>query len=122
MIVTIQKAVELTGKSRSTITRYISTGKLSRSDLGLDTSELLRVFGPFKSEHDTPRPTQLTDSVTTHAPEREAWLMQQIESLQRQLVEQKTEYLERERRLMALLEHQSGIADAPKKSWFDRFK
>ncbi len=122
MIVSIQKAVELTGKSRSTITRYIAKGKLSRDELGLDTSELLRVFGAFKQPSDISNNTSLPESVTTHAQDREVWLMNQVESLQRQLVEQKAEYLEREKRLMALLEHQSGVADASKKSWFDRFK
>jgi hypothetical protein len=45
MYVTIQQATKLTGKSRATITRHISTGKLSRTDKGIDTAELIRVYG-----------------------------------------------------------------------------
>lgn len=119
MIVTIQKACELTGKSRSTINRYISTGKLSRRENGIDTSELIRVFGSLKSATDTPKANHETDSVT----HREQWLMNQVESLQKQLNELKVESLEREKRLLSLLEHQVGVSPEPKKSsWFDRFR
>lgn len=45
MYVTIQQATKLTGKSRATITRHISSGKLSKTDAGIDTAELMRVYG-----------------------------------------------------------------------------
>ena len=122
MVVTIQEATVLTGKSRSTINRYISSGKLSRRDGGLDTSELIRVFGALKGRGDTPAVKHDNASVTS----REQWLMNQIDTLQRQLNELKAESLEREKRLLSLLEHRVGVsavADTqPKKSWFDRFK
>jgi hypothetical protein len=44
-IVSITKAVKLTGKSAPTIYRHIKQGKVSRTPDGLDTSELLRVYG-----------------------------------------------------------------------------
>ena len=119
MIVTIQEAVKLTGKSRSTINRYISTGKLSKSNGGVDTSELIRVFGPLKGASDTPKTNHDNDSVT----HREQWLMNQVDSLQKQLNELKAESLEREKRLLSLLEHQVGVpVETPKKSWMDRFR
>ena len=49
MIVNIQKAIELTGVSRSTIQRHIKQGKLSRTDKGIDTSELIMVYGALKN-------------------------------------------------------------------------
>ena len=45
MYVTIQQATKLTGKSRATITRNINSGKLSKTDKGIDTAELMRVYG-----------------------------------------------------------------------------
>jgi hypothetical protein len=48
--VTLKKACELTGKSKRTIQRYMSTGKVSymtniQGHKQIDVSELLRVFG-----------------------------------------------------------------------------
>lgn len=53
-LVTISEAAKLTGKSRTTIHRHISTGKLSKVQDGagnfkLDISELIRVYGSFKN-------------------------------------------------------------------------
>lgn len=107
MQVNIQQAISLTGKSRSTIDRYIRSGKLSRTDKGIDTAELIRVFGELKPVNDSPAVNQTDKSVS----EREHWLMNQVEQLQRDLKDLKQESLERERRLMALLEHQGGLSD-----------
>ncbi|WP_241373806.1 helix-turn-helix transcriptional regulator, partial [Klebsiella pneumoniae] len=57
--VSISEAARLTGKSRTTLHRLIKAGDLStcsgeRNAKRVDTSELLRVFGPFeqpKGEH-----------------------------------------------------------------------
>ncbi len=57
--VSISEAARLTGKSRTTLHRLIKAGDLStcsgeRNAKMVDTSELLRVFGPFeqpKGEH-----------------------------------------------------------------------
>ncbi len=101
MHVNIQKATLLTGKSRATIQRHIKTGKLSRTDEGIDTAELMRVYGALINTPDR-SPSQSKDNAMS---EREQWLMSQIETLQQQLIEQKEEHLDREKRLMALLEH-----------------
>ena len=62
MYVTIQQATKLTGKSRATITRHINSGKLSKTDAGIDTAELLRVYGALVSTLDT----SINKQVTTH--------------------------------------------------------
>jgi hypothetical protein len=104
MIVNIQKAIELTGVSRSTIQRHIKQGKLSRTDKGIDTSELIRVYGALKNPTEQVTVNQSDKSVS----ERELWLMAQIDQLQKDLKELKVESIEREKRLMALLELRSG--------------
>ena len=101
MYVSIQTATELTKKSRSTISRHIKSGKLSRTSEGIEISELIRVYGELKQ----PNEASSDESITN----REQWLMNQIEDLQQQLKELKNESLEREKRLMALLEHKGGL-------------
>lgn len=103
--VTITEAARLTGKSTQTLYRHIKSGKLSRlPDGSLDTSELMRVYGAMQ-------PSVTTLSVTSdatascHETENERWLKSQIEKLQQDIRELKAESLERERRLMALLEN-----------------
>ena len=102
MYVSIQQATVLTGKSRATITRHVKSGKLSKTFEGIDTAELLRVYGPLVSVGDDSVSQSSNDSLTT----REQWLMSQVDALQRQLMDQKAEYIEREQRLFGLLTHQ----------------
>jgi hypothetical protein len=104
MMVSIEQAVKLSGKSRSTISRYLKSGKLSKTEQGIDTAELLRVFGELKHSDDTAK----AKSVDVSISEREQWLMMQVDQLQKDLRELKQESLEREKRLMALLEHQTS--------------
>lgn len=107
MLVTIQEAIQLTGKSRSTIQRYIAAGKLSKTDKGIDTSELIRVFGELNR----------SDDKAMNQPDlaREQWLMSQIESLRAELKQVREDAArreelanEREKRLLNLLEHKSA--------------
>jgi len=49
-VVSISEAARLVGKSRTTVQKYIKQGKLSKCSggndfIGIDTSELIRVFG-----------------------------------------------------------------------------
>ena len=85
MYATIQQATKLTGKSRATITRHINSGKLSKTDAGIDTAELMRVYGALVSTLDASPDTPPNDSVTT----RDASLTHQndalIDSLQAQI-------------------------------------
>jgi len=75
--------VRLTGKSRNTLHSYIRTGKLSTvhnhvtDSKGIDTSELLRVFGELKNTsntlHDSVTSEQsITSKTTDQDPEKEA--------------------------------------------------
>ena len=70
MYVTIQEATKLTGKSRATISRHISSGKLSKTDKGIDTAELMRVYGALVDTLDDSRDASNDDShddsMTTH--------------------------------------------------------
>ena len=117
MIVTIQKATQLTCKSRSTIERHIKQGKLSRSGDGIDTSELLRVYGAFVHAGDVSNDTSNDNAVT----QREQWLMRQIEDLKREHQERERHYIEREQRLMMLLTDQTDTSTAKKEnSLFNR--
>ena len=72
--VTIEKSAQLTGKHRSTITRHIKVGKLSKTDKGIDTAELVRVYGELKKENES-----RNDALS----EREKILLHQIDGLQK---------------------------------------
>ena len=49
-IVTRKEAMQLTGKSHATLYRHLKSGKLSKTpDGGIDTAELIRVYGEFVS-------------------------------------------------------------------------
>ncbi len=77
MYVTIQQATMLTGKSRATITRHISSGKLSKTNDGIDLAELMRVYGALVSTPDTSLIHQKNDSMTTHDVSGDASKMHQ---------------------------------------------
>ncbi|MDO9139033.1 MAG: hypothetical protein Q7U38_01720 [Methylobacter sp.] len=51
-LISISEASELTGKSIPTIYRHIKDGNLTQTDNKIDTTELLRLFGSFKSSTD----------------------------------------------------------------------
>jgi len=115
--VTVIEAAVLVGKSPQTIYRHIKSGKLSRAGSGkIDTSELMRVYGaisnsPVKNVTQDVNPLSHNESNESN---NEKWLKKQIEQLQTDLKELKTESLEREKRLMALLENKSQEASQPK--------
>jgi hypothetical protein len=48
-IVTFKQAGLLSGKGTATIYRHIKSGKLSKTGSGVDTSELIRVYGELKA-------------------------------------------------------------------------
>jgi len=58
-IVSISEAARLTGKARSTIQAHIKTGKISKTtdhhtgNTGIETSELIRVFGKINIQNTT---------------------------------------------------------------------
>ena len=113
-LLNLTQAAQFVNKSTQTLYRYIKAGKLSRrSDGSFDTSELMRVFG----EPLAPNTTKL-NSMANHDTSEVEYLRQQIEQLQHQLEQQRIEHLEREKRLMALLEHQMDVKPSGIKKWF----
>ncbi|WP_407245071.1 helix-turn-helix transcriptional regulator [Klebsiella pneumoniae] len=88
--VSISEAARLTGKSRTTLHRLIKAGDLStcsgeRNAKMLDTSELLRVFGPFeqpKGEHHSGQVSGQRDTASADQSEQVIrHLKQEIEHL-----------------------------------------
>ena len=112
-IVTVSEAIKLSGKAPATFYRHIKSGKVSRAtdgSGGIDTAELVRVYGELK---DTTQATTKTPIIENTENNKEIeWLRNQVEALQQDIKEIKsesrareTESLDREKRLMALLEH-----------------
>ena len=114
MYVTIQQATKLTGKSRATITRHISSGKLSRTDEGIDTVELIRVYGALVDTLDT----SINKQVTTHEvslvdknSELIDSLQAQIELLKTQVAQERDNATQWRQQATLLLTHQQPTQD-----------
>lgn len=114
-LVTIAQAAKLTNQSTQTLYRHIKAGKLSRESNGkIQTAELIRVYGeltPIETVQKQPN----YDKLKNENVDVINLLQQQINRLEKDLQDLKTEGLERERqaierekRLMALLENQSS--------------
>lgn len=133
-IVSISKAARLTSKSRTTIHRYIKTGKLSMcTDLnnkqGIDISELIRVFGEIKS---TPNEQivrvqnehKLTQNETSNEHVKNEVLMHENKQLKKQ-IELLHDHVNSLKQAMLLLEHKGdGKSDKDvsiKKPWWKLF-
>ncbi len=122
-IVSMTEAAELAGVSRGTLYNRIKRGELSRSGEGIDTSELMRVFGPINRPQADTSVEPLTSAVdtadvTAHADtassvqlntllnaqlaaaERERlWLHELVEAERRRLDERERELAEARARL-----------------------
>lgn len=132
-ILTMRQAADAVSVSRSTIYRKVEEGILSLATMpdgakGVDTSELIRVFGELKSKAaDTPSDNRATVSAQSHATASDshetAILKTQVELLRDQLELAK----ERERRLLAMLEEEQRsrrelevrMLPAPRRSFID---
>ena len=111
-ILTFSQAIRAAGVARSTIYRYVKDGKLSATRFpdgrrGIDTAELERVFGPLQS-FDT---SQTISSKQSRTAKKQAGmfqgrdeiielLRQQVQLLERELVDAKAE----KAKLLGLLE------------------
>ena len=130
-LVSISEASRLTNKSRTTVNRYISNGKLSTCTDGkgikkIDTSELLRVFGAFKSVHheqsDNVTDEQRVTSNGTGETSKTKQLEHEIEHL-RQLVTAQQSHIDSLKQAMLLIESKLPTTRDPvtppvgKKSW-----
>ena len=76
MIVSVTKAAKLANVSRTTIYEKIKAGELSRTTDGIDTSELLRVFGELKTD----KPPVKEASNATDSNDMIGWLRGQIDA------------------------------------------
>jgi len=106
--------MQLTGKSHATLYRHLKSGKLSKTpDGGIDTAELIRVYGEFVSPdaEDTSKPVKndISALYQKDKSDTETKLMQeQIDLLKSQLVDTKSQ-LEKsqqtEDRLLKIIEN-----------------
>ena len=111
-ILTFSQAIRAAGVARSTIYRYVKEGKLSATRFpdgrrGLDTAELERAFGPLQS-FDTSqtipskqsRTAKIQPGMFQERDEIVKLLRQQVQLLERELVDAKAE----KAKLLGLLE------------------
>jgi TolA-binding protein len=114
-LVTIAEAAKLTNQSTQTLYRHIRSGRLSRESNGkIQIVELIRVYGELSQIEKVQKQTSY-DKLQNDNVDVINLLQQQINRLEKDLQNLKTEGLERERqaierekRLMALLENQSS--------------
>jgi hypothetical protein len=100
MIVSIQRATELTGLSRSTINRHIASGKLIKTGKGIDTNDLIKCYDELKANTADSGEANLQPVISEH----EQWLMDQVEYLLHDIKELKREAIHREERLLNIIE------------------
>ena len=100
MIVSIQRATELTGLSRSTINRHIASGKLVKTGKGIDTNDLIKCYDELKSNAIGAGEGGVQAPISEH----EQWLMDQVEYLLHDIKELKREAIHREERLLNIIE------------------
>lgn len=86
-LVSKSKAAKLAGVSRTTIHRYVNTGKLSMNGDQVDTSELLRVFGSLHAVTGEQASTGVPVNTSEHGvtPEVQGVLPRQIRLLEDQV-------------------------------------
>ncbi len=105
-LITVIEAAVLVGKSTQTLYRHAKAGKLSKDGEGkVDTAELLRVYGAFKSIKDSHSVPQIKTVSLHEQTNTEAALLRKVEKLEAKLESQRVEFLQRENRIMTMLEH-----------------
>jgi len=125
-IISISEAARLTGKSRKTIQRYVADGRMSVSQLdagkkGIETSELIRVFGEMS--HPSPALSHETMSqvdAPNVSPDVSATLaaVQAENAALRAELKAKDENLADLRQSLRLLEYAQPENRPPKRRWF----
>ncbi|WP_221901089.1 hypothetical protein [Bathymodiolus platifrons methanotrophic gill symbiont] len=105
VLVTMTEASRLIGKSKQTLYRHVSSGRVSRNSDGfLDTAELIRVYGELK-QNTTSKVTKTSVPVVQVERSHIEWLEKQVDGLRDDIKQVRDDSLAREIRLMALLEH-----------------
>lgn len=138
-IVNISEAARLVKKSRTTLYRYIKDGKLSictghNNEDGVDTSELIRVFGILHGTSNEQTKVNIGEHSVTHKEAQGEQLLlqeklikqefeiknlqQKIEFLEILLEEKNSMVLEKEKRLL-LLEYKNP-EENNRPSWITR--
>ncbi|MDI2113949.1 hypothetical protein [Commensalibacter nepenthis] len=122
-IVSISEAARLTGKSRQTLHRHIVTGRLSKcnsdkNEIGIDTSELLRVYGSIKDYNVTDvinkqKLHDITDNVTHNVTDK-IQTKNRVEELEKELAILKVKVDEQEKRIEAKQETIDSLKTALK--------
>jgi len=109
-LVTITEAARLVGKSKQTLYRHVSAGKVSRNSGGLiDTTELMRVYGELRkvtTQHVEKTPPPMEQVERSHIE----WLEKQVDELRSDIKQVREDAQAREMRLMALLEYKIDTA------------
>ncbi|TXL06553.1 hypothetical protein BMR08_15355 [Methylococcaceae bacterium CS2] len=99
------EASRLIGKSKQTLYRHVSSGRVSRNSDGfLDTAELIRVYGELK-QNTTSKVTKTSVPVVQVERSHIEWLEKQVDGLRDDIKQVRDDSLAREIRLMALLEY-----------------
>jgi predicted site-specific integrase-resolvase len=114
-ILSLREAAQATNVARQTIYRYAKSGKLStviRDDgtKGVDTSELIRVFGKLR-DPETVTEVSKSDNGDSH---QKPVLQGELEATKRALAiaeDSLSQFAERESRLMELLERQTRLIE-----------
>ena len=117
----ISEAARVTGKGRSTIQRYIKSGKLSSEPSGdggkvIEATELIRVFGELRIPDAADGAGQKGPMEQRDTSERVSLLQQQVKYLERENEELHTdkEDLKREKdKLVGIIERQTLLLPAP---------
>ena len=118
--ISISEAARLTGKSRTTLHRLITTGELStchgaRNARMVDVSELIRVFGPLEYRPSEQVAAQVSEhsgtGVSAQSEQVIAQLRQEVEHL-KTLVSAKDSHIDSLRQAMLLIEHRH-TGDSP---------
>ena len=124
-ILTVTEAAKAANKSRATLYRHIHKGDLSvlqqpDGSRGIDTSELMRVFGPLQPETSQARKTahHETDPNTALLQSRIEALERENELLRRELADAKNE----KGRLLGLLEQRLLVKSEVKGKGKDKKK
>jgi excisionase family DNA binding protein len=120
-LLSVSEAAKLVGKSVKTIYRHIDTGKLSftRNDNGaksIDTSELVRVYGKFKSSNENVIDSHLTQHENPHDNGMTNLLRQENELL-KEILKEKEAHIDSLKQAMLLLEHRKEEPTPSKKGW-----
>jgi len=130
-LVSISEAARLTKKARSTIQAYIKQGKLSKTTdnntgvVGVDTSELIRVFGELnlnKISKNTLHQSKVFVHDTTYLNTVEIQQIKQENAVLKARLKEKELLLEEKDKRLLLLENKQKEKLPEKKKWWQFLK